>query len=285
MSITSIVLKLAGCTRRQHPAFTILIPLFFAWAMYAAAQTRDEPLPITLGETQTFILSGQGATYFAYESPGDEVITLIARGLGCDAENSCGVDIDVDESVMQDTVLEVLNPKGRRLAYNDDHHTDRPELLDSDSVIDTLLLPEPGLYLIRVNTYGGIFDSEVELTLEQADLFDTETSVEAGITTITGVLPAHQRYTYNFEASEGDSVTITARDVAHQIDPRLLLLDVDDQIIAENDDHNSDDLTLDVFDARITIEIPEDGDYTLILVEFMGRAGQFEITIEKQRQT
>jgi hypothetical protein len=62
----------------------------------------------------------------------------------------------------------------------------------------------------------------------------------------------------------------------------LRLFDSDDELIAMNDDHGSQDLTLDVLDSRLLdVEIPADGDYIIQLTDFLGREGTFEIRVER----
>ncbi len=249
---------------------TRIILLLLLFVMPLTAQE-----PIIVGESQVFRLSGQGATDFVYESDGGEVLTVTVRGLS--------VPEGEETDIIRDVVVTVLNPDGKQIAYNHRHQTDNADLLPTDAAIPKLKLDRPGVYLIRVDTYGGIFQSEAELTLTVADMFDTRIIEDtAGQTVITGVLPRDAAYQYTFEAAAGEVVTITARDLSRTLDTRLLLLDADGATLTENDDHGTDDPALDVLDSRIAaFRLPADGVYTLVLLDFIGRAGRFEVVITR----
>ena len=218
----------------------------------------------------TFTLTGDGPTTFIYESPGHEFVRITARTLHELAED--------EQPYVRDTIIAVWNATDEQIAYNDDHLTTRPGLLPSDSVIDNLRLQVPGKYQILVNTYGGISATEVEVLLEIVDPFETEIVEGDNQTTITGRLYEGSTYVYEFDAE--DPITITARDVSHTLDPVLRLYDEQGSLIAWNDDHHSDDLTLNVLDAQIAdFQIAVSGRYRLELTDFLGRSGDFFIVI------
>jgi hypothetical protein len=50
-------------------------------------------------------------------------------------------------------------------------------------------------------------------------------------------------------------------------------------VLAQNDDHASTNLTLDIFDAQIVYDAPDDAPLTIELREFLGRAGLIELVI------
>ncbi len=222
----------------------------------------DEPIILTL--------TGDGPSTFVYESPGSEFVRITARTLH---------ELAADEQpYVRDTILIILDPAGERIAYNDDHQTARADLLPSDSVIDNLHLQDPGKYQILVNTYGGISATEVAVRLEIIDPFLVEIVEDENQTTIRGRLLIDSTYIYEFEAN--DTMTITARDLSHTLDPILRVYDVQDNLIAWNDDHNSDALILNVLDAQIAdFQIVKSGRHRLELTDFLGQHGDFEITI------
>lgn len=254
--------------QRRYALYIIVILIL------AGIVSAQDVTPIAIGETQTTVLSGEGFTIYSLAAEGGEVITITVRSLH---------ELAADEpDYVLDTVVDVLNPIGKRIAYNDDHRTDRADLLPSDSVISKLLLDKPGEYRIRVNTYGGISATEVEITVSAADLYDAVIRGEAdGGMTITAALPRIGVYRYEFEASTGNVFTITARDLTQTLDPIVHLLDEDGNTVAMNDDHGTDDLSLDVLDARIaSFTVPADGMYTVTVSDFLGRTGRFELRIE-----
>lgn len=210
----------------------------------------DSPLTIRLN----------GETILAYESAGGEVITVTARA--------------IDEI---DTVLEILTPDMARLAYNDDHDTTSENLALTDSALEQITLEEAGIYTIRVNSFNGVSEGEVEVTLSQV-------ARTAGDTVMITLTPS-SRYFHTFSAQAGDIVTITARDSRSLLDPVLILRRDSGEEISRNDDHQSDDLSLNIFDSRIqTLTIDVDGEYTIELREFMGRAGSIELSIQNDRR-
>ena len=187
---------------------------------------------------------------------------------------------DVSDGDAVDVVLEVLMPDGHRLRFNDDHMGGDAALAQTDSRIKARL-PQTGDYEVRVNSYGGIFEGEVEVLLRIVDLFAVEIiRDEDAITVFTLTLPRHIAYQREVMLDAGDVVTITARDVSGTLDPLLRLLDADGEIIAHNDDHDTAATALDVFDAQITtFTVDTSGTVVLEVLDFLGRSGQIELTI------
>ncbi|GAB4526737.1 MAG: hypothetical protein OHK0046_43760 [Anaerolineae bacterium] len=259
-------------TRKTYRAFVLLL-LALATIPLTTAQ-ESTGLFLTPDEPRTVRLNGQSPALFLFEAQGGDVISLIVRGLEVPEEG--------ETDIVRDTVVEVLSPQNASLAYNDNHRTALPDLLPTDSVIPKLTLDAPGTYMIRVNTYGGIFESDVEVTLRLMDLFETAITTEADRTVIQGALPRHARYVYPFAVEVESRFTITARDLSGHLDPHLLLSDSRGVHIAANDDHNSAETMLNVLDARLTASLPP-GDYTLSLTDFLGDSGQFEIVLESHQ--
>jgi len=249
--------------RKLIPAFA----LFFLFTLSIVAQES-----IDLGESVTFTLNGETPTVFTYAAQAGDVITITVHSLHELAEDEI--------EAVRDTVVYVTAPSGKRIAYNDNHHTERDDLLETDSVIEKLLLPVSGSYEIHVNTYGGIFVSEVELTVEAADLFEAEIDEENDQIRIEAVLPSVWAYSYTFDAQADETIRITARDLSHTLDPLVRVLDPDGELLTINDDHNSRDLTLDVLDSRLDFTAPTDGEYTVQVIDFLGREGRFELILQ-----
>lgn len=236
-------------------------------------QTDDPADPLTLDESRVVMLDGNGPALLEFAAVSGDVVTIIARTL----------EPDNGEREARNVVVDVLDESGVRLAYNDNHFLDNDDLLPTDAAIEKLILPESGTYTIRVNTYGGIFLGEVEVTLLEADLYEAAITESDGLLTITALLPAHQRYTYMFEVAVGDVLQITARDTSGTLDPVLRLVDDSGALIAFNDDHGTASTELDVFDAMLRdVMIEAGGRYTVIVGDFLGRAGAFELEIESR---
>lgn len=190
-------------------------------------------------------------------------------------------ELQEDElEAVRDVVIWVISSSGKQIAYEDDTRTPPDGLQPTDAFIPKLLLPTAGDYRIYVDTYGGIFATEVMFTIESADLFDSDIVSDDNQITINAALPRSVPFRHILELEAGDVITVTVRDRSGTLDPLLRLLDGDENTIAMNDDHGTSDLTLDVLDSRLdSFEIPADGEYTLMVTDFLSRAGQFEVII------
>ena len=73
-------------------------------------------------------------------------------------------------------------------------------------------------------------------------------------TTLRVPLGANAVATVHIEGFDGVAA-ITLRDPNGLLDPRILLTDANNRIIAANDDHGTADVTLNRFDARMIAEI------------------------------
>jgi hypothetical protein len=214
-------------------------------------------------------LTGQGPIDVLYTAQDEETINVNVRSV-------------VANTV--DTTVEVIDPDGRTLAYNDDRS---PSIRDSrlgafDSAIQELALPGAGVYIIRVGSYNNTGIGEVEVLVESATT--TTSSVNPATITdseiVVGSLTPGGTFAYSFTAGEGEQVTIAVRDISGTLDPRLLLMDSQFSLLAENDDHASDDPALDQFDPKIEDFIaPTAGTYNLLVSDFGGAEGAFQVVI------
>jgi len=250
----------------QHFIITSLIIAFFFIGITAA---QDAPT-ITLDEPQTVTLNADAPAMLIYSAEESHYITVTTRAI------SGGDDLP-------DTVLEVLTLDYERLAYDDDTvFVENGEIvIQRDAQLPDLLLPEPGDYRIRVDSFNGVSEGEVEVLVTLADKFTPTIETDENTTTIQARLPLAKVFTYDISVEAGEQLTLTARDATGAIDPVLRLLDESGAIIAENDDHQSDDLRLNAFAARIAgYNVDADGVLTVQVFDFMGREGSIEIWIE-----
>lgn len=248
--------------------FLIFSAFCLTFGLISAQDDAEIPLLVD-GESLTIALDGEILpSLLRYEGYAGEVITLTAK--------------DVSDGDPVDLIMEILRPDGWRLAFNDDHLVDLEDfdLAQTDSALVNLILPVNGEYLIRINSYGGIFVGEAEVTLREVDLFAVEiVSDEPQSTVLTAILPRYETFTYTFEVNADETVVLTARDLSGTLDPLLRLYDTSGDIIAENDDHEDFDLTLNVYDSRIVYTATESGTLMLDLRDFLGRQGQVELSI------
>lgn len=269
--IVSILHTLGHCTTlpagragRRGGIVGLLVLLMMALAARATAQPGATPLQSDT--PQTVLMQAETPLWFVYAGSAGEVISLAARS--------------TDPESVVDTVLEIrLN--SRRVAYSDNHNTDLSGLAPTDAVIAALTLPTSAAYFIRLDSYGSIGVGEVELHLTRIDPFGVQIEERAdGTHHIAGILPRSQRYVYLFEAAAGDLVTITATDTSGTLDLILWLYDETGELLVMNDDHAARDVSLNLLDAHIAdFRIPADGRYHLVLTDFLGVAGSFEIVM------
>lgn len=241
--------------------------------------TGNTPQPVTL--------SASGPADLTYTGAAGETITVIARSL--------------EESGTIDTTLEVLSPAGIRLAFNDDHGSDLPDLAPFDSAIQDLVLPDAGDYTVRVTTFTGAGEGNVEVTVlsdmapaPQPTISPTESGPAATATpvdviltgetdTVSGVVPAGSSFTYNFNGRPNQVTTITViAGTPGDLDPKVALIGPDGAVLAENDDHTDADPELSNLDSRISdFVLPTEGRYSVVVSGFANTSGPFDLTIRR----
>ena len=220
---------------------------------------------ITMLEANTPVtirLDGAAPSILAYDGQAGETISISAQALD---------DID--------TVIELLKPDDHRLAYNDDHEGDFGDLDSTDSAIFRVALPETGRYTLRVNSFNGVQTGDVAITLVSWESIAEIIEAEDGMMRLRLNLGPDAVYTHTVAVETDNRITITANDPLGRRDLLVILRDGDGTILAQNDDHDTRDLTLDIFDAHIDYVADADGDLSIELREFLGRAGMIELII------
>ncbi len=249
----------------------MMVILFWIALVQLFAQ-GDSTTFIAANTPLTLRLNGQNPAIMTYSSPGNETITLKARALSGESDT------------VPDTVVELLSPDGTRLAYNDDLAVSVEGLQATDSQIARVFLAQPGAYTLRVNSFNGVTEGEVEITLTVVDGVGFVEEITDGVRVLRVNLGHDQRFVHTFEALEGETLHITARDPRGVLDPIIMIYDAAGERIAANDDTDTPfalvGLTLNTFDAQIPVfRAPSDGSITLELREFLGRAGRIELRI------
>lgn len=205
-----------------------------------------------------------------YESPGDEVLDFSVRALSDDL----------------DTTLALLGPDDELLAYNDDtlvqDDAGNPQV-QRNPQLDAVYLAQAGRYRLRVDSFNGVGEGEAELLVSASPSVMLLGAAGTEDTQVYAVrLLAGARAIIELDLSAGQRLTLTARDTSRTLDPVLRLSDAAGVMLAENDDHGSADLTLDVLDAQITdVEIVSDGTYQVMVWDFMGAAGRLELQVTR----
>ena len=239
-----------------------------------SAQTSDGS--ITLNEPVMVTLSGSDPVTLDYEATGGETVSITARSLEAEGEI--------------DPILSVLDADGDIVADNDDHRTSRTDLAPRDSLIDDFTFPDDGNYTIQVTAFEEA-EGDVEVlitddtggTKNETEAPETSETTDGEDITVEDEVPDDDTFVYEFEASEGEVLTITVRETDGQLDPKVALLDENGELLAENDDHASNDSSLGPYDSQIAgFAVEASGSYTIEITGFGGVGGSFEMTISRE---
>ncbi len=232
-----------------------------AQATSAGAISLNEPVTITLNGTDPVTLD--------YKATAGETVSISARSLEADDEI--------------DPILPVIDSTGDEVASNDDHRTSRTDLAPRDSLISDLTFPDGGRYTIQVAPFESA-NGDVEVLITDGSVTPTEedppVTPSGEDVSLDGEVPDDEAFTYDFDATEGEVLTITVRETDGQLDPKVTLLDENGETLVENDDHNSNGSDLGPYDSQIdSFSIPASGSYTLEITGFGGVGGSFQLDI------
>ncbi len=187
------------------------------------------------------------------------------------AGDTITIEMNAAESGNLDPLLSLLNAEGEVVAENDDF-----DLNSTDSRIE-FELPADGTYTVVATRYSGangVSEGEFTLSLQADDTVvvqPSDDSIEAG-TTIDGTIDDDNfEVLYTFEGTAGEQVTIQLEATDGNLDPYLVLLGPDGEIVAENDDIN---FAQGNYNAAIeAFTLPETGTYTVVATRFNGQIG------------
>jgi hypothetical protein len=237
----------------------VLLLILFTMAVFVQAQEENQ---LVLDEALIVTLSADRPTRLLYIADEAQTITLIAQAV---SENVDAPDV----------VLWIVDNDNHLLAYNDNVGD------DSNPKINKLYLPQSGFYTIYVDSFNGVSEGEVEVIIQQVNRFNEQFEASENSLVIRATLPEDSIYLYELELSEVDIITITAQDTSGTFDPYLRILDSEGNMLVANDDHNSTDISLDIFDTRISNWAAlGEGIYSIEVRDFLGRGGTFELIIE-----
>ncbi|PJF32745.1 MAG: hypothetical protein CUN52_00055 [Phototrophicales bacterium] len=243
------------------PRLSHLLPvclLILTGTFVLLASTDDSRQWLTLDTPTRFELDGISPQFFYYAGTEGETVTITMTSLS---------NI---EDALNNPILEIWDVRGKRLAYNDDRRHD-----DRNAQLSHIRLLDDGDYVIRADTYGGIYAGAFEIIIRQSDPFG-KIDIPNGW---DFHLPPYSIFTHTLRLQAGDIITISAQDLSNTLDPLLWITAPDGRRIAQNDDHTSTDLALGVLDAQIAdLNIITTGDYTIHVRDFLGRNGRVRLT-------
>lgn len=153
------------------------------------------------------------------------------------------------ESRFFDTFLTVVSPDGRR--FEDDDGAG-----GTDSLVD-VQAPETGTYELIATSFSPSGVGPYTLRFEEGDRVERIEELEASLTDATAERNENGRLVaeHRFSGTADQEVTIEVS--SNEFDTRLVLVDPDGRVVAENDDYGSGT------DSRIVRRLGESGTYTV----------------------
>jgi len=249
---------------RQHQGKqNLTITLMIVWlAVISLLPIQAQTLPqIEANNPQTLPLTADNPIFVQYTADEPQWVTIRAIG-----DN-------------MDTTLTLIDPNGDVIVYQDD----RP-VIDAEPIRNAeknTWLPEAGTYTIRVDSFNGVSEGDVRVSVREFDAYEIETDYQdpevnhtwANLTPSSGL-------TLFFGGREGNVYRVTVRDLTGNLDPILRVYDETGELVVFNDDHESDDLTLNTFDAQVEFTLLADrGDtYKFHITDWLGRTGRVQVS-------
>ena len=168
-----------------------------------------------------------------------------------------------------DAILDIYSPDGTRLSALDEGFSGDAE------VVSGLELPLTGEYSILVRSFAGE-GGNYSLSLDEggestANFYDAGDLIFNQIAQET--LRENEAHAWFFTGRAGDTVFITVEPLAPNLDLDIWLLDSNINRLAEQDDF------LAGAPEMIEFELLEDGQYLILVRDFFGEAGRYEISL------
>ncbi len=177
------------------------------------------------------------------------------------------ISVAVQSASGFDAYVEVLDADGILIGADDDSGGELQPL------IRALTIPESGTYTILVTGYNSYDAGPFTITLatvDVSDLPDNQTITYGE--TVSGFKPAGLDVTFIFTGAAGDSITV---EVDSSFDGYLELRTSTGEILASDDDSG-----FDLNPLLENVELPADGEYTLVLSGFSDEAtGDFTLRL------
>jgi hypothetical protein len=164
---------------------------------------------------------------------------------------------------------------------NDDYGSSDSTLQSTDARIYNWIFQEDGKYELDITGYqstAGSFNLIIDRVATGAPTGTPSDQVELGS------IQSGDTYSYDFDAEEGDWVTITVRTLTKGFDPYLSLLDADGTVLLNNDDNGSGYGDYAYYDSLIrNYYISSSGTYTIEVTSVGDTGGSFGVTISTLR--
>ncbi|RMG94217.1 MAG: hypothetical protein D6706_14180, partial [Chloroflexi bacterium] len=168
-----------------------------------------------------------------------------------------------------DAILNLFGPDGNRLVALDEGFNGDAE------VVANFVLPVTGEYTILVTSFAGN-SGTYTLSLDKGEE-ETSNFYEAGDLaygdTRRETLQPHEAHTWYFQGKAGDRVTIEVVPVTSILDLDVWLLDPNVKKLAAQDENLQGE------SERIEAQLPQDGEYVVLVRDFNGEPGVYEVTL------
>lgn len=169
-----------------------------------------------------------------------------------------------------DAILDIYGPDGSRLAALDEGFSGDAE------VISGLELPLTGEYSILVRSFAGDAGS-YSLSLDEGgesinNFYDAGDLIYGQ--TARQTLRENEAHTWFFNGKTGDELMITGTPLTSNLDLDIWLLDENVNRLAEQDAFLAGKAEM------IDFVLPSDGEYIILVRDFFGEAGQYEIHLQ-----
>lgn len=220
----------------------------------------DEPLfseggRIEFGQTLESDLPSTGRKVWVFDGAASEMVSVVLIPEG---------DFD--------GILELYAPNGEKLLGLDEGFSGDAE------VIAGYTLPFSGEYRIVVSSFagnGGTYSLSLDIGGEDTENFYDAGDLSFGETQ-QETLRQNEVHAWFFNGRSGDDVTVVVRPIDESLDLDIWLLDPQIERI------NSQDVFLAGEAERIEQRIPQDGQYLILISDFYGMSGRYEISLSAQ---
>ncbi len=180
-----------------------------------------------------------------------------------------------------DPMLILMDDHSNILARDDDSGP------GSDAAISSLELPRDGDYFVIVTRFGqerGLTTGGYSLTLVRVGLQGgTGAVLQFGDSVVAELNNEHFQQVYVFRANRGDLIQASMQRISGDLDPLLILADLDGAVLLVNDEDPASPGTLDA--AIRDFRIEKSGSYLLVATRFGREAGQshggFSLTLDR----
>jgi hypothetical protein len=204
------------------------------------------------GETVQGTLSRGGRDVWSFEAQKDAYITI---------------QMDTTDPLALDPYLELYDEDGELIIEDDDSGE------GANALIADLRVPAAGTYYIHARPYEGAGDYTLRLEISEEPF--ASGTIEYG-QTIKWTPTESTPYSWFFEGSAGDVVTIAMNALDEDLDCYLELYGPGDVLLTEDDDSGEG------YNALIeAYELPTDGVYRIVSKDISGEIGEYELTLEQ----